>query len=163
MAYVRIRSTLEVYHVRPKEEAIGSQAYQDAGVNIDAGAALVDAIRPLAQATMRRGVVTGLGGFGAVFDPAAAGHGGSLLVAATDGVGTKLKVAVAAGRHDTVGIDLVAMCVNDIVVVCAEPWLSGRHHARQTHHLHLSPGLPGKDYSMSSQAHGQHQERRRKT
>ena len=121
MAYVRIRSTPEVYHVRPKEEAIGSQAYQDAGVNIDAGAALVDAIRPLAQATMRRGVVTDLGGFGAVFDPAAAGHGGSLLVAATDGVGTKLKVAVAAGRHDTVGIDLVAMCVNDIVVVGAEP------------------------------------------
>jgi phosphoribosylformylglycinamidine cyclo-ligase len=82
---------------------------------------LVDAIRPLAAATTRAGVASGLGGFGGVFDPKAAGYEDPLLVAATDGVGTKLKVAIEANKHDTLGIDLVAMCVNDLVVQGAEP------------------------------------------
>ena len=90
-------------------------------MDIDAGAALVDAIKPLAAATARAGTVSGLGGFGALFDPKAAGFEDPVLVSGTDGVGTKLKVAIAADRHDTVGIDLVAMCVNDIVVQGAEP------------------------------------------
>ena len=82
---------------------------------------MVEAIKPLAKATRRSGVIGGLGGFGGLFDPRAAGFADPVLVAATDGVGTKLKIATAAGRHDTVGIDLVAMCVNDIVVQGAEP------------------------------------------
>jgi phosphoribosylformylglycinamidine cyclo-ligase len=95
--------------------------YKDAGVDIDAGAALVEQIKPLAAATGRPGVVGGLGGFGALFDLKAAGYTDPLLVAATDGVGTKLKIAIDAGIHNTVGIDLVAMCVNDLVVQGAEP------------------------------------------
>ena len=96
-------------------------AYRAAGVDIAEGAALVDAIRPLAEATHRPGVVGGLGGFGAIFDLRAAGYVDPLIIAATDGVGTKLKIAIAAGRHETIGIDLVAMCVNDLVVQGAEP------------------------------------------
>ena len=90
-------------------------------MDIGAGAALVRAIAPLARSTQRPGADAALGGFGGIFDPAAAGYRDPLLVAATDGVGTKLKVALAAGRHHTVGIDLVAMCVNDLVVQGAEP------------------------------------------
>ncbi|SMF83279.1 phosphoribosylformylglycinamidine cyclo-ligase [Tistlia consotensis] len=97
------------------------RTYKDAGVDIDAGNALVEAIKPLAKATARSGSLGGLGGFGALFDPKAAGYRDPLLVSTTDGVGTKLKVAIEAGRHDTVGIDLVAMCVNDLVVQGAEP------------------------------------------
>ncbi|MDO8606803.1 MAG: phosphoribosylformylglycinamidine cyclo-ligase [Phaeospirillum sp.] len=95
--------------------------YRDAGVDIDAGEALVEAIKPLAKSTARSGGAAGLGGFGALFDPKAAGFKDPILVATTDGVGTKLKVAIEAGKHDTVGIDLVAMCVNDLVVQGAEP------------------------------------------
>ncbi len=95
--------------------------YKDAGVDIDAGNALVEAIKPLARGTARGGVASDLGGFGAVCDLKGAGYSDPLLVAATDGVGTKLRVAIEAGRHDTVGIDLVAMCVNDLVVQGAEP------------------------------------------
>ncbi|HBS21881.1 AIR synthase related protein, partial [Thalassospira sp.] len=97
--------------------------YKDSGVDIDAGNALVDAIKPLAKATSRTGVTGGLGGFGALFDLKAAGYNDPVLVSCTDGVGTKLKVAFLADKHDTVGIDLVAMSVNDLVVQGAEPLL----------------------------------------
>jgi phosphoribosylformylglycinamidine cyclo-ligase len=97
------------------------ESYRAAGVDIDAGNALVEAIKPLAKATARRGADAGLGGFGALFDLKAAGFRDPILVSTTDGVGTKLKIAIAAGRHETIGIDLVAMCVNDLVVQGAEP------------------------------------------
>jgi phosphoribosylformylglycinamidine cyclo-ligase len=98
-----------------------SLTYRDAGVDIEAGDALVEAIKPLARATDRPGTMGGLGGFGALFDPRAAGFADPVLVASTDGVGTKLKVAIEAGIHRFVGQDLVAMCVNDLVVQGAEP------------------------------------------
>ena len=96
-------------------------SYRDAGVDIAAGDALVERIKPVAAATTRAGVLGGLGGFGALFDLKAAGFSDPILVSTTDGVGTKLKLAIDTGRHDTVGIDLVAMCVNDLVVQGAEP------------------------------------------
>lgn len=95
--------------------------YRQAGVDIAAGDALVDRIKPLARATARPGVMGGLGGFGALFDLKAAGFTDPVLVSSTDGVGTKLRLAIDTGRHATVGIDLVAMCVNDLVVQGAEP------------------------------------------
>lgn len=98
-------------------------SYKDAGVDIDAGEALVDRIKPMAASTKRPGSDASLGGFGGLFDLKAAGFNDPVLVAATDGVGTKLKVALEAGVHNTVGIDLVAMCVNDLVVQGAEPLL----------------------------------------
>lgn len=99
----------------------GGTTYRDAGVDIAAGDALVDAIKPHARATVRPGTMGGLGGFGALFDLKAAGFRDPVLVSSTDGVGTKLMIAIETGRHDTVGIDLVAMCVNDLVVQGAEP------------------------------------------
>lgn len=97
--------------------------YAQAGVDIDAGNALIDKIKPLAKATRRPGADAALGGFGALFDLKAAGYSDPLLVSTTDGVGTKLKVAIETGLHDTVGIDLVAMCVNDLLAQGAEPLL----------------------------------------
>ncbi len=95
--------------------------YADAGVDIDAGNALVDRIKPAAAATNRPGVMSGLGGFGALFDLKGAGYSDPILVAATDGVGTKLKIAIETGTFDTIGVDLVAMCVNDLICQGAEP------------------------------------------
>src|SRR3954467_1741609 len=95
--------------------------YAQAGVSIAAGNALVRAIAPLAKSTRRPGADADLGGFGGFFDLKAAGFVDPLLVAANDGVGTKLKLAIDSGRHDGVGIDLVAMCVNDLIVQGAEP------------------------------------------
>ncbi|MGB0540580.1 MAG: phosphoribosylformylglycinamidine cyclo-ligase [Paracoccaceae bacterium] len=95
--------------------------YADAGVDIDAGNAFVDKIKPLAKRTMRPGVMSGLGGFGGLFDLKAAGYKDPILVAATDGVGTKLRIAIETGQLETIGVDLVAMCVNDLVCQGAEP------------------------------------------
>ena len=100
-----------------------SLTYAEAGVDIDAGNRLVERIKPLARATSRPGCDAELGGFGGLFDLKAAGFTDPILVAANDGVGTKLKIAIESGTYDTIGIDLVAMCVNDIVVQGAEPLL----------------------------------------
>ncbi|MBO9711874.1 phosphoribosylformylglycinamidine cyclo-ligase [Sphingomonas sp.] len=98
-----------------------SYTYARAGVSIAAGNALVRAIGPLARSTRRKGADADLGGFGGVFDLKACGYSDPLLIAANDGVGTKLKLAIESGRHDGVGIDLVAMCANDLIVQGAEP------------------------------------------
>ncbi|WP_136635615.1 phosphoribosylformylglycinamidine cyclo-ligase [Pseudooceanicola onchidii] len=95
--------------------------YADAGVDIDAGNELVERIKPAAKRTARPGTMAGLGGFGALFDLKGAGYNDPILVAATDGVGTKLRIAIDTGNVDTIGIDLVAMCVNDLVCQGAEP------------------------------------------
>ncbi len=105
----------------PDAESNTAVTYRDAGVDIDAGNRLVAAIKPLAKATRRPGADADLGGFGAMFDLKSAGFRDPVLVSATDGVGTKLKIAIDTGRHSTIGIDLVAMCVNDLVVQGAEP------------------------------------------
>lgn len=104
-----------------KQNEPESYTYAKAGVSIEAGNALVKAIAPLAKATARAGANAELGGFGGFFDLKAAGYDDPLLVAANDGVGTKLKLAIDYDRHDSVGIDLVAMCVNDLIVQGAEP------------------------------------------
>ena len=96
-------------------------SYRDSGVDIDAGNALVHAIKPLVKATRRTGADADLGGFGGLFDLKATGYRDPVLVATNDGVGTKLMIAIETGHHDTIGIDLVAMCVNDLVVQGAEP------------------------------------------
>ncbi|MEQ1717022.1 MAG: phosphoribosylformylglycinamidine cyclo-ligase [Hyphomicrobium sp.] len=105
----------------PKGSGKATLTYRDSGVDIDAGNALVSAIKPLAKSTSRKGADVDLGGFGGLFDLKRAGFTDPILVAANDGVGTKLKIAIDTGRHETIGIDLVAMCVNDLVVQGAEP------------------------------------------
>jgi phosphoribosylformylglycinamidine cyclo-ligase len=103
------------------EEKATRLTYADAGVDIDAGNALVEAIKPLVRTTRRVGADAEIGGFGGLFDLKACGFRDPVLVAANDGVGTKIKIAIETGIHDTIGIDLVAMCVNDLVVQGAEP------------------------------------------
>jgi len=98
-----------------------SLSYRDAGVDIDAGSALVEKIKSTAKKTTRPGVLSGLGGFGALFELPVDRYRQPVLVSGTDGVGTKLKLAIETGKHDTIGIDLVAMCVNDLIVQGAEP------------------------------------------
>ncbi|MEO1205905.1 MAG: phosphoribosylformylglycinamidine cyclo-ligase [Pseudomonadota bacterium] len=110
------------HDTQPPQDTIQTPVtYRDAGVDIDAGNALVEAIKPLTRATKRPGAEGAIGGFGGVFDLMSTGYNDPLLVAATDGVGTKLRVATASGQHHTIGIDLVAMCVNDLIVQGAEP------------------------------------------
>ena len=106
---------------KPEAKQPPSITYRDSGVDIDAGNALVSAIKPLAKATRRPGADADLGGFGALFDLKQAGFKDPILVAANDGVGTKLKIAIDTGQHATIGIDLVAMCVNDLLAQGAEP------------------------------------------
>ncbi len=106
---------------QPRSGLENGLTYAQAGVDIDAGNAMVDAIKPLVRATRRPGADAEIGGFGGLFDLKAAGFRDPILVAANDGVGTKVKIAIESGRHDTIGIDLVAMCVNDLVVQGAEP------------------------------------------
>jgi phosphoribosylformylglycinamidine cyclo-ligase len=103
------------------QEAKNGLTYAEAGVDIDAGNAMVDAIKPLVRSTRRPGADAEIGGFGGFFDLKAAGFSDPILVAANDGVGTKVKIAIESGVHDTIGIDLVAMCVNDLIVQGAEP------------------------------------------
>jgi phosphoribosylformylglycinamidine cyclo-ligase len=98
-----------------------SYTYRDAGVDIDAGDALVERIKPLVRRTMRPEVLAGIGGFGALFELPLERYRRPVLVSGTDGVGTKLRLAMETGRHDTIGIDLVAMCANDVIVQGAEP------------------------------------------
>jgi phosphoribosylformylglycinamidine cyclo-ligase len=107
--------------MKERGEKPAGLTYAQAGVDIDAGARMVELIKPLVRATRRRGADAEIGGFGGLFDLKAAGFADPILVAANDGVGTKVKIAIEAGIHDTVGIDLVAMCVNDLVVQGAEP------------------------------------------
>ena len=102
-------------------ETTNGLTYAHAGVDIDAGNAMVETIKPLVRATRRPGADAEIGGFGGLFDLKAAGFKDAILVAANDGVGTKVKIAIETAKHDTIGIDLVAMCVNDIIVQGAEP------------------------------------------
>ena len=119
---VRIAAKAEIPR-RIMQDGKNGLTYAAAGVDIDAGNLMVDKIKPLVKATRRPGADGEIGGFGGLFDLKAAGFSDPILVAANDGVGTKLVIAIESGKHDTIGIDLVAMCVNDLVVQGAEPLL----------------------------------------
>jgi len=122
--------------VSDKQHTPGSGlSYRDAGVDIDAGNSLIERIKPHAKRTLRPGVLGGLGGFGALFEVPLDRYKQPVLVSGTDGVGTKLKLATEMGKHDTIGIDLVAMCVNDLVVAGAEPLFFLDYYA--TGHLNV--------------------------
>ena len=112
---------MEIIQIPTSKKHIKQTSYKAAGVDIDAAASLINEIKPLVKSTKRSGSDTEIGGFGGLFDLAAAGYEDPVLVAATDGVGTKLKIANETNQHGTIGIDLVAMCVNDLVVQGAEP------------------------------------------
>src|ERR1700690_103235 len=112
-----------------------SYTYRDAGVDIDAGDALVERIKPMVRRTLRPEVLAGIGGFGALFELPLERYRRPVLVSGTDGVGTKLRLAIETGRHDTIGIDLVAMCANDVVVQGAEPLFFLDYYA--TGHLNV--------------------------
>ena len=135
----------------PKKTITGNNlSYRDAGVDIDAGNSLVERIKPIASRTFRPGVMTGLGGFGALFELPLDRYREPVLVSGTDGVGTKLKLALQLGKHDSIGIDLVAMCVNDIVVTGAEPLFFLDYYA--TGHLDVDSATD----VVSGIAHGCH-------
>ena len=108
-------------HIMTDTPPVSGLSYRDAGVDIDAGNALIERIKPLAARTRRPEVMAGLGGFGALFELPLERYRRPVLVSGTDGVGTKLRLALELGRHEQIGIDLVGMCVNDIVVQGAEP------------------------------------------
>jgi len=107
--------------VSSSDDNTPSLSYRDAGVDIDVGNQLIERIKPIARATRRPGVLDGIGGFGALFEIPTDRYQQPVLVSGTDGVGTKLKLAMDLGKHDSIGIDLVAMCVNDLIVAGAEP------------------------------------------
>jgi phosphoribosylformylglycinamidine cyclo-ligase len=117
----RLRLTTRAKAGIMRDNGKNGLTYAQAGVDIDAGNRLVELIKPLVRSTARRGADAEIGGFGGLFDLKRAGFADPILVAANDGAGTKVKIAIETGRHDTIGIDLVAMCVNDIVVQGAEP------------------------------------------
>ena len=117
----KMASTKQKKSVSAGEKPRAGDAYRAAGVDVDAADRLIDQLKPLAKATMRAGAGAELGGFGGAFDLKAAGFTDPILVSGTDGVGTKLKIAIETGKHDTIGIDLVAMCVNDVLAQGAEP------------------------------------------
>ena len=128
---------------------MSTKSYKDAGVDIDAGNAMVNAIKPFVKATKRPGVLGDIGGFGGLFDLKQAGYQDPILVAATDGVGTKLKVAFQSGIHDSIGIDLVAMCVNDLGAVERANILDGSKVREGDLILGLaSSGLHSNGYSL---------------
>jgi len=122
-------------------------SYADAGVSIDAGDALVDRIKPMVKSTRRSGADGTIGGFGGAFDLKAAGYSDPILISGTDGVGTKLRIAIDTGRLDTVGIDLVAMCANDVLANGAEPLFFLDYYASETAEM---PGMyEGDDFDLA--------------
>ena len=128
---------------QPADGSAKPITYRDSGVDIDAGNALVEAIKGIARSTARTGADADLGGFGGLFDLKRAGFRDPVLVAANDGVGTKLRITIDTGRHATIGIDLVAMCVNDLVVQGAEPLFFLDYYATGKLHVDVAAAVIG--------------------